>query len=411
MCRPNGPRRAFFLTINHLDMKRPVILTLLLSLAILMPSLAQKDHSQQAEKRYGMYAIAFYNQENLFDTIDDPLIHDEDFLPGSSYGWNGMKYRRKVRNMSTTLASIGVDKGLKYGAAVIGLAEVENRNVVVDLTKSDALRERGYRVLHFDSPDARGIDCAMLYNPRYFQLEDSLYVYYIYPEPGSNDWLGFRQDPVTHEITPRPLFGDVSHKTRGFLVGIGTMADEKMAIIVNHWPSRGVESWAREQAAAQVKRLTEALQLRYPGIKVVIMGDLNDDPDSPSMAKALGCKYATKDVKSSADIFNPWKYMLRKVGQGTLLYDGKWNLFDQIVITGNMVDHKTPLRKAKPKMSDLDVSGGLTFYFGEVIIRDYLITPSGRYKGSPLRTTSSGVWNDGYSDHFPTCIYLVKEIK
>ena len=189
------------------------------------------------------------------------------------------------------------------------------------------------------------------------------------------------------------------------------MADEKMAIIVNHWPSRGVESWAREQAAAQVKRLTEALQLRYPGIKVVIMGDLNDDPDSPSMAKALGCKYATKDVKSSADIFNPWKYMLRKVGQGTLLYDGKWNLFDQIVITGNMVDHKTPLRKAKPKMSDLDVSGGLTFYFGEVIIRDYLITPSGRYKGSPLRTTSSGVWNDGYSDHFPTCIYLVKEIK
>ena len=197
MCRPNGPRRAFFLTINYLDMKRPVILTLLLSLAILMPSLAQKDHSQQAEKRYGMYAIAFYNQENLFDTIDDPLIHDEDFLPGSSYGWNGMKYRRKVRNMSTTLASIGVDKGLKYGAAVIGLAEVENRNVVVDLTKSDALRERGYRVLHFDSPDARGIDCAMLYNPRYFQLEDSLYVYYIYPEPGSNDWLGFKEIVVT----------------------------------------------------------------------------------------------------------------------------------------------------------------------------------------------------------------------
>lgn len=391
-------------------MKRPFILTLLLSLAILMPALAQQDKARSAEKRYSMYAIAFYNQENLFDTIDDPLIHDEDFLPGSTYGWNGMKYRRKVRNMSTALASIATDKGLKLGPAVIGLAEVENRRVVEDLVNSDALRDRGYRVLHYDSPDARGIDCAMLYNPRYFQLEDSLYVYYIYPEPGSDDRLGFVQDPVTHEITTRPLFGDTSHKTRGFLVGIGTMAGERLAVIVCHWPSRGVESWARELAASQVKSLTGALQLRYPGIKVIIMGDLNDDPDSRSMARSLDCKYETRAVEADTDIFNPWKHMLRKVGQGTLLYDGKWNLFDQIVMTGNMVDRSTPLRKTKPKMSDLDLSRGLTFYFCEVIIRDYLVTPSGRYKGSPLRTTSGGVWQDGYSDHFPTCIYLVKEL-
>ena len=397
-------------TINLYNMKRPVILTIILSLAFVMPTLAQKHHGDQGQKRYAMYAIAFYNQENLFDTIDDPLIHDEDFLIGASYGWDTNKYRRKVRNMSTVLADIAVDKGLKTGAAVIGLAEVENRNVVEDLVNSEALRSRGYRILHYNSPDARGIDCAMLYNPRIFQLEDSLYVYYIYPEPGSDDWLAFKQDPVTHEITTRPLFGDMSHKTRGFLVGIGTMAGEKMAIIVNHWPSRGVESWARERAAAQVKELTKALQIRYPGIKVIIMGDLNDDPDSRSMAKSLECKYATKEVTSEFDIFNPWKYMLRKIGQGTLLYDGKWNLFDQIVMTGNMVDPQTPLKKKKPKMSHLDLSRGLTFYFNEVIIRDYIVTPSGRYKGSPLRTTSSGVWNDGFSDHFPTCIYLVKEL-
>lgn len=390
-------------------MKKQIILSLALMLAFALPTLAQKK-GQQGEKRYGMYAIAFYNQENLFDTIDDPLTHDEDFVLGGSYGWNGMKYRRKLRNMSNVLAEIATDKGLKHGAAVIGLAEVENRRVVEDLTRSEALRQRGYRILHFDSPDARGIDCAMLYNPRFFQLEDSLYVYYIYPEPGSDDWLGFRQDPVTHEIQTRELFGDTSHKTRGFLVGIGTLAGEKMAIIVCHWPSRGVESWARERAGRQVKRLTEALQLRYPGIKVIVMGDLNDDPDNKSMSKSMACKYMPEDVKGDEDIFNPWKYMLRTIGQGTLLYDGKWNLFDQIVMTGNLVDPKTPLSKNKPKMSSLDLSRGLTFYFNEVFLRDYMITQSGRYKGSPLRTTSGGVWQDGYSDHFPTCIYLVKEL-
>jgi len=376
-----------------------------------MPAMAQKDKNQQGQKRYGMYAIAFYNLENLFDTIDDPLIHDEDFLKGATYGWDGMKYRRKVNNMSTVLSQIATDKGLRFGPAVIGISEIENRYVVEDVVNSEPLRNRGYRILHYDSPDARGIDCALLYNPRFFHLQDSLYVFYIYPEEGSDDWLGFTQDPETHEITPRPLFGDMTHKTRGFLVGIGEMAGEKMAFIVNHWPSRGAESPARERAARQVKRLVEALQLRYPGIKVIIMGDLNDDPDSKSMAKSMGCKYATKDVESEGDIFNPWKYMLRTIGQGTLLYDGKWNLFDQIVMTGNLVDPNTPLSKSKPKMSDLDLSNGFTYYFNEVFIRDYMVTPSGRYKGSPLRTTASGVWQDGYSDHFPTCIYLVKEFK
>ena len=145
---------------NLPDMKRPVILTFILSLALVVSAFSQ-DKNQQDQKRYGMYAVAFYNQENLFDTIDDPLIHDEDFLIGATYGWNGMKYRRKLRNMSTVLASIATDKGLKNGAAIIGLAEVENRAVVEDLVRSEALRDRGYRILHYDSPDARGIDCAL----------------------------------------------------------------------------------------------------------------------------------------------------------------------------------------------------------------------------------------------------------
>lgn len=399
-------------------MKKQIILTVILALIVLVPMGAQKrnKHKQkqkqeqtQSAKKYSMYAIAFYNLENLFDTKDDPKINDEDFLPGNSYGWDENKYNKKVNNMSRVLADIATDKGLKQGAAVIGVSEVENRGVVEDLLKTDYLKNRGYRILHYDSPDARGIDCAMLYNPRFFQLEDSLYIHNITPTPGSDDWLGFKQDPATKEITARPLFGDMSHKTRGFLVGIGTMAGEKVAVIVNHWPSRGAESYVRERAGRQVKRLIEALQIRYPGIKVISMGDLNDDPDNKSMSKSMQCKYFPSEVKSDGDIFNPWKYMLRNIGQGTLLYDGKWNLFDQIVMTGNLVDRNMWLGKDKPKMSELNLSGGLTFYFDEVVMRDWMVTQSGRYKGGPLRTTSGGVWQDGFSDHFPTCIYLLKE--
>lgn len=385
-------------------------IALTLAVALLaLPALAQKKNGDNEAKKYSMFAIAFYNQENLFDTIDDPHINDQDFLPNGSYGWNTMKYRAKVRNMSTVLSEIATDKGLKFGPAVIGLSEVENRAVCMDLVNSEALRDRGYRVLHFDSPDKRGIDCAMLYNPRFFHLEDSLYVQCITPEPGSDDWLGFRQDKQTHKITTRPLFGDMSHPTRGFLVGIGTMAGEKLAIITCHWPSRGAESYVRERAGRQVRRLISALQLQYPGIKVVTMGDLNDDPDNKSLSKSMECKYKPADVKADGDVFNPWLHMLRNIGQGTLLYDGKWNLFDQILVTGNMVDPKLRLGKVKPRINSLDLSRGLTYYFNEVMIRDYMVNQEGRYKGGPKRTTSGGVWQNGYSDHFPTCIYLVKE--
>lgn len=399
---------SYYSPIMTLPSIRRIVLTVVIAL-LTLPVAAQNNGGNDPARQYSMYAIAFYNQENLFDTINDPLINDEDFLPGGSYGWNTMKYRAKIRNMSTVLAEIATDKGLKHGAAIIGLSEVENRAVCMDLVQSEALRHRGYRVLHFDSPDRRGIDCAMLYNPRLFHLEDSLYVHCITPHPGSDDWLGFHQDPVTRRITARPLFGDKSHPTRGFLVGIGTMAGERMAIIVCHWPSRGAESYVRERAARQVKRLIEALQWQYPGIKVVTMGDLNDDPDSKSMSKSMDCKYKPAEVRDDADVFNPWRYMLRSVGQGTLYYNGLWNLFDQIVVTGNMVDRRMRLGKRKPKAGSLDLTHGLTYYFCEVFIRDYMVSQEGKYKGGPRRTTSGGVWQNGYSDHFPTCIYLIKQ--
>lgn len=362
------------------------------------------------KKKYGIYAIAFYNQENLYDTIDDPLIDDADFLPDGMYKWNTQKYLAKIDHMSTVLSEIATDQKQleKHGAAIIGLAEVENRHVVEELVNSPKLNKRGYRILHFDSPDRRGIDCAMLYNPQVFKLQDSLYVPYIFPSrQNPKDNLGFTIDQRDKKIKARALFGDTSHTTRGFLVGIGKLAGEQMAIIVCHWPSRGSESYSRERAARQVKELSQALYECYPGIKTVVMGDMNDDPDNKSIKQALGCIYKPEEVKSPTDFYNPWLYTLRTEGRGTLLYKGEWNLFDQIIISGSMVDPKTRQGQETP-FGQLDLSNGLTYFGNEIFVRDYMTQRSGSNKGGPRRTTSGGKWINGYSDHYPTCIYLVK---
>ncbi|MBP5346647.1 MAG: endonuclease/exonuclease/phosphatase family protein [Bacteroidales bacterium] len=383
----------------------------------------KKQKSNNAQPKIAAYAVGFYNLENLFDTIHAQGKNDYDFLPDGSYKWNTVKYENKLKNMSRVLSEMATDK-VKAGCAVIGISEIENRQVVLDVLKQESLKNRGYKVLHFESPDRRGVDCGLLYNPRFFTLEDSLYVLYIYPNDSTGERpLGFVQDPETNDIKPLPLYGDTTHITRGFLVGIGTMAGEKMAVIVNHWPSRGAQSIARERAGYQVYALKEALLKKYPGIKIIIEGDLNDDPNNKSVVDELKAVSEVSDVKDAHSLYNPWYNMLYKVGQGTLLYKGKWNLFDQIILSGNFIvgnpqpDASTsasePAQGKKAKKGNKDNAAKsynqLTYRSHEVFLRDYLIQQDGRYKGSPLRTTAGGTWLNGYSDHLPTIVYLVKE--
>lgn len=326
---------------------------------------------QPAEKRYRLYGIAFYNQENLFDTIHDPGKNDWEYTPGGTMKWGTMKYNAKLKNMSEVLSQLCVGQATPAGAAVIGLAEVENRRVLEDLIKQPALADRGYEIVHYEGPDRRGIDCAFLYNPKFFHCEATKLVPYVYPN------------------------NDTTYVTRGFLVMSGRMAGEKIHFIVNHWPSRAAGSETRERAGAQVRVVKDSLLAAWPGSKVVIMGDMNDDPNNKSMTTALGCKHKPTGV-GDTELYNPWWDMLYKKGQGTLMYDGKWNLFDQIVFTGNLLgkDRST-----------------LKFHRNEVFIRDYLIQQEGKDKGNPKRTHASGVWLNGYSDHLPTLIYLVKEVQ
>ena len=327
-----------------------------------------------AQKKYSVYGVGFYNQENLFDTCHDEGKRDYDFLPTGSYKWNAMKYNHKLNNMSRALADMGTDVLPNIGCAIIGLAEVENSKALDDLVAQPALSARNYQYVHIEGPDRRGIDCALLYNPSLFSVKNTRLVPYV-----------------------QKLKKDSAFYTRGFLTVSGTLADEHIAVIVCHLPSRFSESFYRELGAEQVKAIKDSLLNDDPNCKVFVMGDMNDDPSDKSMAGILRGKGNIKDV-NQGDMYNPWYNILVKEGVGTLLYQGSWNLFDQILVTPNLLN----------KDDKKDFSS-LKFWKNQIFKRDYLFQTEGKYKGSPKRTTAGGVWLDGYSDHLPVVVYLVKE--
>ncbi len=376
--------------ISH-DMNKYLFRILLL---FLLPVAAAG--AQEGGVRQTLYGVAFYNQENLFDTVHDYGKNDYEYLPDGKMAWGTVKYRAKLEHMSEVLAALCTER-VPAGAAVIGLAEVENRRVLEDLVRQPALSARGYRIVHREGPDRRGVDCAFLYDPEQFGLESAMLVPYYYPDPAQPDVdLGFYTDESGCVRPYAELRGDTTRTTRGFLVMGGRMAGEKMYFIVCHWPSRAAGSESRERAGYQVRALKDALARQDPGAKIVIMGDMNDDPGDKSLTEALGCRHRREEAGGVADLYNPWWDTLYEEGQGTLVYRGKWNLFDQIVFTGNLLgeDRST-----------------LKYDRCEVFRRDSLLEQEGPYKGSPKRTHAGGKWLNGYSDHLPTCIYLVKETK
>ena len=189
-----------------------------------------------AQKKYSVYGVGFYNQENLFDTCHDEGKRDYDFLPTGSYKWNAMKYNHKLNNMSRALADMGTDVLPNIGCAIIGLAEVENSKALDDLVAQPALSARNYQYVHIEGPDRRGIDCALLYNPSLFSVKNTRLVPYV-----------------------QKLKKDSAFYTRGFLTVSGTLADEHIAVIVCHLPSRFSESFYRELGAEQVKAIKDSL--------------------------------------------------------------------------------------------------------------------------------------------------------
>ena len=323
------------------------------------------------EKRYEVYSVGFYNLENLFDTIHDYGKNDYEYLPDGTNKWGTLKYTNKLKNMATVLNEMGTDV-LPVGMAAVGVSEVENARVLEDLVNHEVLAPRGWDFVHIEGPDKRGVDCALLYNPQLFKPVNSVLA------------------PYTTEDN------DTTYKTRGFLIVSGEMGGEMVHMIVNHWPSRFASSPARERAGVLVRALKDSLLTAMPESKVIIMGDMNDDPDDKSMRTCLGAMRNKEDIEAAADLYNPWWDILRKRGHGTLKYRGKWNLFDQIVLSGEFVG---------------DDRSTLKLYKSEIFSRNYMFQQEGRYKGNTLRTHAGGVWLNGYSDHLPVIVYLLKEAR
>lgn len=333
-------------------------------------------HAQ--DKKLLAYGIGFYNLENLFDTLHDEGKNDMEYLPDGANKWGELKYTHKLKNMARALADMGTDKLPNVGCAAIGVSEVENAHCLEDLCNQEPLKARNFQFVHIEGPDKRGVDCALLYNPSLFTVRSAKLVPYVYEK--KKDIESDRQ-------------------TRGFLTVSGTMAGEHVIIIVNHLPSRFAGSYYRELGAKQLFDLKEELLREDPNSKIFIMGDMNDDPTNKSMKKVLRGKPEISQV-GKQDLYNPWYNILTKEGKGTLMYNGAWNLFDQILMTPNALNQKGEKNYST-----------LKYYSCQICRMPYLFQQEGKYKGAPLRTHAGGVWLDGYSDHLPVVVYVAKEAR
>ena len=323
------------------------------------------------------YMVVFYNLENFFDTINDPETRDDEFTPDGSRKWNTVKYNKKLNNMERVLFDIASVQ--KTYPAVIGVSEVETRGVLEDIVSTPKLAPANYRIVHYDSPDRRGIDVGFLYRPDIFKLEGCAEI-------------------------PFKMPGQPNFLTRGFVTMWGTIDDEPFFFLVSHWPSRlgGKEASSpkREAAGRAIRMIKDSVLKNNPSTKVVIMGDLNDDATDKSIVDpdCLGAKAKVKDLQTG-DFYNPFIDVL-KAGMGTLAYQDSWNLFDNIIVSENLVNDKEGLRLKKSDGSK---------YNGYIFRRPYMVQQSGQYRGYPLRTFVGTNFQDGFSDHFPVYIYIGKQ--
>lgn len=344
-------------------MKRLILTTLFASL-IAVFCFAQKP-----------YKVVFYNFENLFDTINDPGVLDDEFTPDAPKRWNTAKYTRKLSNLERVLFDIAATD--QNFPVVIGVSEVENRSVMEDVIAQPKLAAGNYRIVHYDSPDARGIDVGFYYRPDVLKLEGSAAIPFVMP-------------------------GMPDFKTRDFVTMWGTIDGEPFFFLVSHWPSRlggkSASEAKRLAAAEQVRHIIDSVQTANPATKVVVMGDLNDDATDKSVIKGLRARGRLEEV-GKGDMFNPFIGVF-KAGYGTLAYRDEWNLFDNIIVSENLATGSTGALRLQPI--------GDTKFYGGIFRRPYMIQKEGQYKGYPLRAFVGNDFQGGFSDHLPVYIYIAK---
>ena len=357
-------------------------------IALLSISLASAQ-----EKKYKVHTVAFYNLENLFDTVKGPNF-DEEYLPRN--GWTSQKYKKKLNNLGRVIQGIGTNDQQKEPPTILGVCEIENRTVLEDLVKNHQLADKDYGIVHFDSPDARGIDVGFLYRKKFFK-----------PTSYKNIPLYIYRDQIKMEKSEKEAEADATEDkntydpnnkrvyTRDQLLVTGLLDGEEVHFIVNHWPSRsGGEKRSspyREAAGKLNRKIMDSLFNINPDAKIITMGDLNDGAYNKSVKQGIGAKLKKEDVKKSG-IYNPFEQMAKE-GNATLFYRDSGDIFDQIMVSESLIRNNFS-----------------TFQYWKAGIynKQFLIQTSGQYKGYPLRNSAS---EPGFSDHFPVYIYLIKEVK
>lgn len=323
-------------------------------------------------ERYRIRTIAFYNVENLFDTKNDTLVFDDQRTPNGRYRWTKERYAKKVGAIARVISNIGFEK-TGTSPDLIGLCEVENASVVRDLVQHSLLKDKDYGIVHFDSPDERGIDVAFLYKktaflPTSFKSQRLL----LLDEEGNRDY------------------------TRDQLIVGGLLDQEQLYFLVNHWPSRsGGESRSkpyRMKAARLHRRILDSLQRVDPTARFISMGDFNDDPISDSIKKVLRTSKSPRP-RDATTLFNPMEILYRR-GFGSLAYRDKWNLFDQLLLSQNLTG---------------EIKEHYIFWKVGIYQPEYLKNSAGKYKGYPFRTYVGTTYQGGYADHFPVYLYLLRK--
>jgi hypothetical protein len=349
------------------------------------------------KKTFLIHTVAFYNFENLFDTINDPITNDEEWTPSGSQHWNSKKYRQKLENLAHVLSEIGSAEN-SNSPTFIGGVEIENQNVLEDLIKQPKLIDKDYGIIHFDSPDKRGIDVALLYQKKQFQPTSYINIpLYVYNKVENNQISTKTESSDNSETEDKLQINTKNYRvfTRDQLLVTGFLNGEEIHIIVNHWPSRsGGEkktSPFREAAGDLNRKIIDSLQRINPNAKVITMGDLNDSPFNNSVKKALGAKGKIQEVKALG-IYNPFEEMANK-GLGTIAFRDSWDIFDQVMVSQSF------LKKDY---------GTFQYWKAGIYNKSFLIQKSGKYKGYPLRHSATEI---GFSDHFPVYIYLIKEAR
>ncbi|QQR99053.1 MAG: endonuclease/exonuclease/phosphatase family protein [Sphingobacteriales bacterium] len=336
-------------------------------------AVAQSTTTQPAQ--YKVVIAGFYNLENLFDTINDPNTYDEDFTPDGPYRYTGKIYQDKLERLSDVISQIGTEVS-PDGLAFWGTAEIENVDVLLDLAAMPKLAKRNYQPIHYNGGDPRGIDCAFMYNPNYFKPIYSKSI-------PINLSLAVKDGKPTRDVL----------WVRGVLTGTDTVD-----VFVGHWPSRrGGEALTapmRNYVAKIIKQYTDSLTQIRPNAKILVMGDLNDNPTDESIEKYLK-GVDKKEKMDNSKFLNPFIDMYKK-GYGTLAHNDAWGLFDQILLSNAWIDTKQE---------------GWFYKSAYIFKKDFMVQLNGKYKGYPKRCWNFNLYNAGYSDHFPTYIQLLQKIK